>query len=133
MIAAPGAPGIRVDLDRRAPAAQVGVSRDAPGPGELMLDVVAARILTSTVDDPPDNPEYRASALTGLRAFVGDLPGEIVAVLRAAGALTLDSRIPGQLAALFGWARRRRPRHHRAARLRAAGALGEHADPLPPP
>jgi len=101
VIAAPGAPGIRVDLDRRVPAAQVGVSRDAPGPGELMLDVVATRILTSTVDDPPDNPEYLASARAGLRGFVGDRPGEIVAALRAAGALTPDSRVPGQLAALL--------------------------------
>src|SRR5262249_36596779 len=46
VISAPGEPGIRVDLDRSEPAAQVSVSREAHGPGALMLDVVATRILT---------------------------------------------------------------------------------------
>jgi len=102
VIAAPGAPRIRVGLDRRVPSAQAAVGRDAPGPGELMLDVVATRILTMTVNDPPDNPEHLAGARAGLRGFVADRPGEIVAALRAAGALTADSRVPGQLAGLLG-------------------------------
>jgi hypothetical protein len=100
--AAPGEPGIRVGLDQPVPAPEVSVTRSAPGPGELMLDVVATRILTSTADFPPDDPGYLASAGTDLRAFVGNSPGEIVAALRAAGALTPDSRLPGQLAGLLG-------------------------------
>jgi hypothetical protein len=81
VIAAPGAPGIRVDLGRRVPAAQAGVSRGASGPGELMLDVVASRILTSTADFGPGDPGYLASgALVEHRGFVGDRPGEHVGV-----------------------------------------------------
>jgi hypothetical protein len=102
VIPAPGEPGIRVDLDRPEPTAQVSVSREAHGPGALMLDVVATRILTSTADFPPDDPEYLASAAAELGAFVGDRPGEIVDALRAAAALTPDSRVPGQLAGLLG-------------------------------
>jgi hypothetical protein len=102
VIPAPGEPGIRVDLDRPGPAAQVSVSREARGPGALMLDVVATRILTSTADFPPDDPEYLASAQAELGAFVGDQPGQVVAALRAADALTPDSRVPGQLAGLLG-------------------------------
>jgi len=47
--------------------------RAAHSPGELLLDVIAARILTSAGAVPQDNPGQLASA--ELRAFVGDGPG----------------------------------------------------------
>jgi hypothetical protein len=99
--AAPGEPATRIRLDPRdpqIPAPEVTVTRTAHSPGELLLDVIAARILTSTGAVPQDNPGPLASA--GLRAFVGDGPGHIVAALQAAGALPPSSPAPGQLAGL---------------------------------
>ncbi len=98
---APGEPATRIRLDPRdpqIPAPEVTVTRTAHSPGELLLDVIAARILTSTGAVPQDNPGPLASA--GLRAFVGDGPGHIVAALQAAGALPPSSPAPGQLAGL---------------------------------
>jgi hypothetical protein len=98
---APGEPATRIRLDPRdpqIPAPEVTVTRTAHSPGELLLDVIAARILTSTGPVPPDNSGPLASA--GLRAFVGDGPGHIVAALQAAGALPPSSPAPGQLAGL---------------------------------
>jgi hypothetical protein len=98
---APGEPATRIRLDPRdppIPAPEVTVTRTAHSPGELLLDAIAARILTSTGPVPQDNPGPLASA--GLRAFVGDGPGHIVAALQAAGALPPSSPAPGQLAGL---------------------------------
>jgi hypothetical protein len=98
---APGEPATRIRLDPRdpqIPAPEVTVTRTAHSPGELLLDVIAARILTSTGAVRQDNPGPLASA--GLRAFVGDGPGHIVAALQAAGALPPSSPAPGQLAGL---------------------------------
>ena len=98
---APGEPATRIRLDPRdpqIPAPEVTVTWTAHSPGELLLDVIAARILTSTGPVPRDNPGSLASA--GLRAFVGDGPGHIVAALQAAGALPPSSPAPGQLAGL---------------------------------
>jgi len=98
---APGEPATRIRLDPRdpqIPAPEVTVTWTAHSPGELLLDVIAARILTSTGPVPQDNPGSLASA--GLRAFVGDGPGHIVAALQAAGALPPSSPAPGQLAGL---------------------------------
>ena len=68
-------------------------------PGELLLDVIAARILTAVASFAYDNPGQPA-ANNDLRAFVGDGPGHIVAALHAAGLLPPDSPVPGQLARL---------------------------------
>jgi hypothetical protein len=98
---APGEPATRIRLDPpdlQIPAPQVTVTRTALSPGELLLDVIAARILTSAGAVPQDNPGQLASA--GLRAFVGDGPGHIVAALQAAGALPPSSPAAGQLAGL---------------------------------
>ena len=98
---APGEPATRIRLDSRdpqIPAPQITVTRTAHSPGEVLLDVIAARILTSTGAVPQDNPAPLASA--GLRAFVGDGPGHIVAALQAAGTLPPSSPAPGQLAGL---------------------------------
>ncbi len=99
----PDEPPARIDLDPQdppGPPPEVTVTRAAHSPGELLLDVIAARILTSAAGFPPDNPGQLAAAQAELRAFVGGGPGAIVAALHAAGALLPDSPSPGQLAGL---------------------------------
>ena len=45
LITAPGEPATRIDLDPQVPAPDLTVTRNAHDPGELLLDVIAARIL----------------------------------------------------------------------------------------
>ena len=97
---APGEPATRIDLDPQIPAPEVTVTRNAHSPGELLLDVIAARILSSAAAFPQDNLEQPAAGTADLRAFVADGPGDIVATLHAAGALPPASPVPGQLAGL---------------------------------
>jgi hypothetical protein len=80
---APGEPATRIDLDSQIPAPDLTVTRTAHNPGELLLDVIAARILCA-----------------GAASFVADEPGRIVAALHASGALPPASPVPGQLAGL---------------------------------
>jgi hypothetical protein len=80
---APGEPATRIDLDPQIPAPDLTVTRNAHNPGELLLDVIAARILCA-----------------GAASFVADEPGRIVAALHASGALPPASPVPGQLAGL---------------------------------
>ena len=75
------------------------MTRNATSPGELLLDVIAARILNWAAS-PPGNAGQPAAANADLRALVCDGPGDIVAALHAAGALSPASRVPGQLAGL---------------------------------
>jgi hypothetical protein len=82
-----------IDLDPHGPAPDVTVTRKATSPGELLLDVIAARILTSATAFPQDNPEQLANAKAELRVFAAG-PGDIIAALLAA------ARCPGQLAGL---------------------------------
>ena len=72
---------------------------DARSPGELLLEVIAARILSLVAYRPRDNPEP-LTAGADLRAFIGDGPGHIVTALHETGVLSLDSPVPGQLAGL---------------------------------
>lgn len=80
---APGEPATRVDLDPQIPAPDLTVTRNPHDPGELLLDVIAARILCA-----------------GAASFVADEPGHIVAALHASGTLPPASPVPGQLAGL---------------------------------
>jgi hypothetical protein len=99
--AAAGEPATRIDLDRHVPMPDVSVMPAVHSPGELMLDIIAARILGLVVPFSQDaNPGPLLPAGADLRAFVADGPGQIVAVLRAAGVLPADSPAPGQLAGL---------------------------------
>jgi hypothetical protein len=100
LITIPGEPATRIDLDPQITAPEVTVTRKATSPGELMLDGIAARILSSGVAFPQDNPEQPPAATADLRAFVSDGPGAIVAALHAVGALPPASPVPGQLAGL---------------------------------
>jgi hypothetical protein len=97
-----GEPATRIDLDPQnpAPPPEITVTRHAHSPGELLLDVIAARILTAAAPFSQHNPGQPAATDDGLRAFVGDGPGHIVAALHAAGLLPPDSPVPGQLAGL---------------------------------
>ena len=100
---APSEPATRIRLDPQdpqIPAPEITVTQTAHSPGELLLDVIAARILTSAGTVTQDNPGQLAGATAELRAFVGDGPGHIVAALQAAGALPPSSPAPGQLAGL---------------------------------
>ena len=83
LITTPGEPATRIDLDPQIPAPELTVTRTAHNPGELLLDVIAARILCA-----------------GAASFVADQPGRIVAALHASGALPPASLVPGQLAGL---------------------------------
>ena len=90
--------GTRINLDRQIPRPEVTVTPGARNPGELLLEVIAARIL-SLVACGPDNPGPPAAG-ADLRAFIGDVPGHIVAALHGAGVLCADSPVPGHLAGL---------------------------------
>ncbi len=97
---AAGEPAARIDLDPQIPVPDVTVTRNAHSPGELLLDVIAARILTAAAPFSQNNPGQLTAASTDLRAFIGDGPGHIVAALLAADMLPPDSPVPGQLAGL---------------------------------
>jgi hypothetical protein len=98
---AAGEPATRIDLDPQnpVPVREVTVTRNAQGPGELLLDTMAARILTAAARFSQNNPGQPAAASPELRAL-GDGPGHIVAALHAADLLPPDSPVPGQLAGL---------------------------------
>jgi len=68
----------------------VTATPNALSPGEFLLDVIAARILTAVAPFAHDNPG-RPAANDDLRAFVGDGPGHIVASLHTAGLLPPES------------------------------------------
>jgi hypothetical protein len=101
LTADPGQPATRIDLGPPSPAPAPGVTatQDPRSPGELLLDVIAARILTAAAPLARGHPGPPAAA-DDLRAFVGDGPGHIVTALHAAGLLPPDSPAPGQLAGL---------------------------------
>jgi hypothetical protein len=100
LTAAPGEPATRIDLDPQIPAPDVTVTRNAHSPAELLLDVIAARILCSGAAVPQYDLEHPPASAADLRAFIADGPGDIVAALHAAGALPPASPVPGQLAGL---------------------------------
>jgi hypothetical protein len=96
----PGEPAIRIDLDLRIPAPEITVTPRAVSPAELLLDVIAARLLTSAAIFPQNTSEELAAAKPDLFPHpVADL-GDIIAALQAAGALSPASPGPGQLAGL---------------------------------
>ena len=97
--AAAGEPATRIDLNPQIPALDITVTPHAHSPGELLLDAIAARLLTAATRVPPGNPGQLPAASAGLRAL-GDGPGPVVAALHAAGVLPPDSPVPGQLAGL---------------------------------
>ena len=100
----PGEPAIRIDLgpqDPPVPAPAVTVTQKAKSPGELLLDVIAARLLTVAATFPQDTPEQLAAARRELLWHAAeDKLGDIITALQAADALHAASPVPGQLAGL---------------------------------
>jgi hypothetical protein len=99
LTAAAGQPAIRIDLTRQVPVPDITVTSQAHSPGELLLDVIAARILTAAAPFTQDKPGQPATASTLPRALSDGL-GHIVAALHAADALPPGSSVPRQLAGL---------------------------------
>ena len=104
LTATPGEPAIRIDLDPPGPpvpAPAVTVTQKAKSSGELLLDVIAAQLLTVAVTFPQDLPDQRAAARRELLWLAaGDKLGDIITALQAAGVLHAASPVPGQLAGL---------------------------------
>ena len=92
LIPVAGEPATRIDLDPHVPVPDVTVTRNVRCPGELLLDVIAARILAGA-DFSPDQPGQ-------LTAAAAEGAGHIVAALHGTGLLPPDSPVPGQLAGL---------------------------------
>lgn len=100
LTAIPGEPATRIDLNPQVTVPDVTVTRSAHNPGELLLDVIAARILALWALSRPEASGRQAAATADPRTFIGDRPGLIVGALHAASALPPDSPVPGQLAGL---------------------------------
>ena len=134
---AAGQSATRIDLSPQNPAPDVTATQNAYSPGELLLDVIAARILTAVASFSQDNPGQSAGAHGRLRAFAGDGPGHIVAALHAASLLPPDSSVPGQLAGLCarvgitGHGITAPPAGNLPDRWHSM--LTHHSDPQPPP
>jgi hypothetical protein len=96
---AAGEPATRIDLNPQIPVPDATVTRNAHSPGELLLDALAARILTAAAHFAQRNHGPSAAAGPELRAL-GDEVAGLVAALDAADLLPPDSPVPGQLARL---------------------------------
>jgi hypothetical protein len=81
----PSDAAMRINLDPRDPLPDVTVTQSVASPGEFVLNGIAARLLAT-------GPGRLSRAVGGL--------GDVVAALQAAGALPVDSPVPGQLARL---------------------------------
>jgi len=97
---APGEPATRIHLDPQVPAPDITVTNTAASPGELLADVIAARVLALASTLPQETPGQLAAAKPGLLPHVADWLGEVITALQAAGALPPSSPAPGQLAGL---------------------------------
>jgi hypothetical protein len=100
-VTAPGSKPVRVTLEPACPA----VPRPSPdraaklSPGELLLVLLAERLLTAVTDYPPSRWRQPGVAPPALRAMAAWL-GDIVAALEAADVLSPLSPVPGRLATL---------------------------------
>jgi hypothetical protein len=98
-ITGPGMPGRRVDLIAgREPDCLVTPA--SLSVGEQLLNTIAVSLLTALPDFPPEVRRKIAAASLGLSIHAATSLGDIVAGLESAGALSPDSPLPGQLAAL---------------------------------
>ena len=134
---AAGEPAIRIDLNPQIPVPDVTVTRNAHSPGELLLDVIAARILTAAARFSQTQPRT-----AGRRQFRAARPRRRARPHRRRPARGRPAAVgqprPRTARRAMRQARHRRPRHHRAARRGPAGTVAKHADspsrePQPPP
>ena len=97
---APGEPAMRISLDERVLPPDVTVTETVTSPGELLADVIAARVLASATSLPQETPGQLAAARPELLPHVAGWLGDVVTALQAAGALPPSNPAPGQLAGL---------------------------------
>jgi hypothetical protein len=90
----------RVNLAPQIVSPDVTVTQRMVSAGELLLDVIAARLLAAAATFPQDTPEQLATAKPGLLPHPAYELGDIVAALQAANALSPVSAVPGQLSRL---------------------------------
>jgi hypothetical protein len=103
LITAPGQPAVRVGLDPSARPLQDATVTAGPGrasPGDHLLHAVAARLLAKA--GPSGFPLHEDAPGSGPLAPGAEGFGDVIAALRAAGALSPLSPVPGQFAALCG-------------------------------
>ena len=93
-------PATRIELDPQITVPDVTVTQNAHSPGELLLDVIAARILAIVAPFSQNNPGQLTAVRADVRTFIADGSGHMVAALHAAGMLPPDSPAPGYLAGL---------------------------------
>jgi hypothetical protein len=102
----PGEPVTRIDLapenpgNPEIPAPEITVTPRTASPGELLLDLIASRLLAAAAALPHQTPEELAADQPGLVPHADDELGDIVATLREAEALPPASPVPAQLARL---------------------------------
>jgi hypothetical protein len=96
---APGEPVRRIDLNSQlAPPAEITVTPAAVSPGELLLTDIAAGLLARA--SPEQVPQHPSAARPDPLGQAADGLADIIDALRATGALSPSSRLPGQLAGL---------------------------------
>jgi hypothetical protein len=101
LITAPGQPAVRVGLDPPARPPRDATVTAAPvtaSPGDHLLHAVAARLLAHA--DITGFPLRQGAPRPGSLAPGAGEFGDVIAALRAAGALSPFSAVPGQFAAL---------------------------------
>lgn len=97
--AAPGEDATRVSLDPPS-APEAAISTSAKDPGELVLDIIAARLLAVGATFQQETPEQLAAAEPGLVPHPARGLAAILTAFQAAEALSPSSPVPGQLAQL---------------------------------
>jgi hypothetical protein len=102
LVTAPGQPAVRVELDpsARPQDATVTAGPVTASPGDHLLHAVAARLLAKA--SPNGFPRRESAPRSGPLAPGDEGFGDVIAALRAAGALDPLSPVPGQFAALCG-------------------------------
>jgi hypothetical protein len=97
----PGEPATRIDLNSRQARptpSDITVTPTAVSPGELLLTDIATGFLA--LASPEQAPLHPSAARPGPLSQAADGLADIIAALQAAAALSLSSRLPGQLAGL---------------------------------
>jgi hypothetical protein len=100
MRTAPGEPATRINLDWQIPAPDITAAKTSASPGELLIDVIAARALALAAALPQETAQQLATAQPGLLPHHAGWLGDVITALQAAGALPPSSPAPGQLAGL---------------------------------
>ncbi len=96
----PGAPAVRIDMNRPSDGTEMAVRPGPASPGEHLLDTIAMRLLLLVLEFPQEIRLHPAVPLPEPFTCIADGLGDAVTALQACGALSPLSPVPGQLAAL---------------------------------